>query len=111
MKAQSHRLRLLNFESILHDLRPDAANAAEFCDLLEKIRLRDEIKREPWREGIGRNTSLDDFFDIRNTIGDGESSFLHSRRAGFGDVIAADVDGVISRHVLRAEHDDVTHNP
>src|SRR5262245_33615361 len=100
MEAQAHRFRVLCLESILHDLRPNTAHTAEFCDFLKKIRLRDEIKGEPGREGIDRDSGCNDFLDVSNAIGDRESGLLHSRRSRFRDMIAADVDWVIARQVF-----------
>ena len=46
-------------------------------------------------------------FDVGDGVGERERHFLHRRRAGFADVVAADRDRVPLRHLALAEREDV----
>src|SRR5207245_70073 len=88
---------------------PNPAGRPELRHLLEEICLGNEIESEPVSKAISRHSCIDDLLDISNTVGDRECNLLHSRRASLRDVITADIDRIVSRHVIRAESDHVAH--
>jgi hypothetical protein len=61
-------------------------------------------------ECIDIDTGLDDFFDVGDRIGHGEGRFLHRSRTGLGDVIAGDVNRIVTVHVFRPVGNAVTHD-
>ena len=111
VEPQPHRLGLLRAEPLLHHARPDAARGAEFGDLFQEVDLRDEEEREPRRELVDADARLHDLVDVRDPGGQRERDLLDGGRTCLARVVAADVDRVVVRQVLRREDDRVAHQP
>src|SRR5579864_1922394 len=82
-----------------HEPGPEAASGAEFGDFFEEIVVYVEEEGETRSKLIDFETALKCSVNISKAVGDGEGQFLDSGRPRFADVIAADTDGVPTRHV------------
>src|SRR5215475_8199934 len=89
--------------------RPYAPRRAEFGNFLEKITVHIKKERQPWREGIDRQASLDSLLDVGQPIIQRKRQFLDGRGAGFTDMIATNTDGIPLREMLGTVGDRVTY--
>ena len=99
----------MRFKAFRHDLVPDAARGAIFCNFLKEIVVRVEEEGESRSKLIDVEAAAHAPFDILHAVAQGESKFLNRRRAGFANVVAADGDGIELRSVLDAEFERVDH--
>ena len=100
VEAQLQRIRVLRAKAIAHEARPQPPRRAELGDFFEEVVVRVEEERELRREVVDLQAGLQRRFDVRDRIRQRERHFLHRRRSGLADVIAADADRVPVRHVL-----------
>ena len=70
-----------------------------------------EEKAEPRREIVDRQAAGQALLDIVPAVGQREGQLLGGGGTGFADVVAADGNRVPLRRVLRAEFDQVDHQP
>ena len=66
-----------------------------------------EKERKPRPELIDRDSARGEHLDVGKTVRERVSRLLHRRRAGLGDVIAADRDRIPARHLRGGELDHV----
>ena len=99
MKPEQGRPGIAGAEALHHDLVPDLAGRAIFGDFFEKIVVRVEKERKPWREIVHIQPPAAGPFDIFNAVVESEGQFLQRRRASLANVVAADRNGVPPGHV------------
>jgi hypothetical protein len=107
MEAQHLRLGILRAEMIAHDARPHPARRAKLRHLFQKIAVRIEEERQPWRELVDVETGVDGCLHIGHAVGQGECHFLHRRGSGLAHVIAGDGNRVPLGHMLVGIREDV----
>ncbi len=73
--------------------------------------MRVEEEREARNEVVDRKPCVDAVLDILEPVTQGERQLLQRGRTRFANVIAAHGNGVPLRHPLRAEPEDVSHQP
>ena len=88
-------------------MRAHNRRGAQLRDLHEEVHADREEEREPSREGVDVEPTIERGAHVLETVGEREAELLHRRRAGFLHVIAGDRDRVELRHVLRRVLDDV----
>ena len=79
MKTQQLAGLFLGFETIIHNVEPNAASSAVLRYFFKKVIMSVPKERQPWRKIIhiqaGRNGRL----NISNSVSYRKSDFLHSR--------------------------------
>ena len=88
-------------------MRPEPPRGAELRDLLEEVVVRGEEERQPLAEPIDVEAGGARRLDVGDRVGERERHFLHRRRSGFADVVAADRDRVPVRQLALAPREDV----
>ena len=107
MEAELLRAWIRRAETVAHDARPETPRRAILRDLLEKIVVRVEEKREPLPELVHVEPGIDRRLNVRLRIRERERDLLHRGRSGFADVIAANRDRVPVRQLALTERKDV----
>ena len=110
VRAQNLRSRIGRMK-FSDNLMPQIPSSAQHGDFHEKVHAHPKEKRKPRSEIINLQAAVDGGADILLAVGQRKSRLEHRIRARFHDVIAADRNGVVARHVFRAVGDDVGNDP
>src|ERR1700739_3140033 len=111
METQRPGARVLGAKSFAHLLLPDAASSAVLGDFLEEIVVRVEKERQPRREFVDSQATLNAALDVLDAVSQSKRKLLNRRRTGLTNVIAADRDRVETRRVARAKFERIEHQP
>ena len=96
-------------EALFHDARPDFARGAIFGDFFEEVVVGIEKETEAGRKLVHAHARPRYPLHVFDPVAERKGQLLHSRRAGFADVIAADGYRVPTRHFTRPEDDRIHH--
>ena len=94
---------------LAHEAGPDPARGAVLGDLFEEVHERAQVPADTGRKSIDRDAARQGSLDVLDGVGDRKRHLLHSGGSRLPDVIAADADGVGSRHHRRAVLEGVRH--
>src|SRR5262245_25756281 len=86
---------------------PYPSRRTKFGNFLKKIIMRIKKERQPWREGIDRQTRLHGLLDVGQPIIQRKRQFLDCCGTSFAYVIAANTDGIPLREMLGTVGDRV----
>ena len=99
------RFRVLHAIAFLHETRPQAPAGAELRDLIEEVHVHVEEERQALGELLDIAAAAAQFFDVRQTVGQGVRHFLGRRGARVAHVGAGNTDGVEARrNVIRIQY-------
>jgi len=90
---------------------PEVAGRPQHGDLHEEVHAHAEEEGEPRGELVDLEPGVDGRADVLLAVGEREGRLQHRVGARLHDVVAADGDRVVARHVLRAVGDDVRDDP
>ncbi len=110
MGPQHGGLRFLRVE-LLHELVPQIAGSPQHGDFHEEVHAHAEEEGKARGKGVDVHAGLERSANILDAVSQGKGALEHGVGTGFHDVVAADADRVVLRHVLRAEGHDVGHDP
>src|SRR5262249_16437233 len=110
MEPQTHGFRFLRSKPFLHDLGVNAARRPKLRDFFKEVGLRHEEKRKAAREVVNIDAGLCDRLGNGNRVRHREGDLLNRGRSGFVNVVAAEVDRVVTRQIPRAVDDKVAHD-
>ncbi|GBD29431.1 hypothetical protein HRbin32_00520 [bacterium HR32] len=111
VEPEGRRTGVLGAEALPHQPRPQATRRTELGHLLEQVEVRVEEETQGRREPIHGEAAGQDRLHVLHRVPEGERHLLHRGRPRLPDVVAGDGDGVPPRQVVRAELDDVRHQP
>ena len=111
VETQLHRAGPSHAEPVAHDVGPEPARRTELGDLLDEVVVRGEEERQPLADAIEVEARGPRGLDVGDSVGQRERDFLHRRRAGLADVVAADRDRVPARQLAVAPGQDVRRDP
>jgi len=96
---------------LAHRLVPEVTGRPQHGDLHEEVHADAEEEGEPGGEIVDREAAVDGRPDVLLAVGQREGRLEDRVGARFHDVVAADGDRVVARHVLGAVGDDVRDDP
>ena len=111
MEPQHPRSRIPGAVAVAHHRRPDLARRAELGDLLEKVVVAVEEKRQARRERVDVEAGADSVFHVLHAVAERERELLQRRRAGLADMVAGDRNRVPLRNFRRRERKLVGDQP
>src|SRR2546429_9573708 len=107
MKSQKQRTRILCAEPLLHDVSPQTARRAELGNFFEKVVVRVKEEGKLRCEFIYTEAGIECRLDVRDSVSQRKSNFLHCRRTRLANVITRNGDCVPTRQIIFAPGENI----
>src|SRR5678815_5633575 len=109
METQLERAFVCRTKALAHFSRPYTTRSSILRNLLEEIVVSVEKERNSGNEFVYIQPGFQAPVDVFQAIAQGEGEFLYRSRSRFTNVITTHRDGIVARHMLRAELKGVHH--
>ena len=96
---------------LLQQAVPEETSSTQHGDFHEEIHADAEEEGQARCKGIDIHARPDSGAYIFHTVSQGKGALEDAIGTGFHDVVAADADGVVFRHIFRSVCHDVRDNP